>query len=98
MTSNVTAESLFAEYAEPIASSVGLTATEYDRTEEGLASLLCDTANRLSPLDQTGEWLEEAASDLDAIARLGSANKKTQRLFTRIDRALYDAKSELEVV
>ncbi len=96
MPRTITTDSLITEYAEPIASSVGLTASEYDRTEEGLASLLCDAADRLSPMDQTGEWLEEAAADLDAIARLGDGGSKTRKLLKRIDATLHEAKSELE--
>ena len=98
MPRTITTDSLITEYAEPIASSVGLTASEYDRTEEGLASLLRDTADRLSSMDQTRDWLEDAAADLDAIARLGDGGSKTQKLFGRIDTTLYEAKSELGLV
>jgi hypothetical protein len=96
-TSTITVESLVAEYAEPIASSVDLTASEYDPSAEGLASLLRDTSDRLAPMDQTADWLEGAASDLDAIARLGDDGPKTQELIRRIDSALYEAKSDLDL-
>ena|SRR5882757_7972113 len=92
-----TTDSLISEYAEPIADSVGLDASEYDRTPDGLASLLRDTANRLSPMDQTRDWLEDAASDLDAIARLGDGGSRTQKLLDSIDTMLFEAKSELEL-
>jgi hypothetical protein len=94
-TQAITAESLADEYASVIASSVELEAADYDSTEDGLASLLRDAAERLGSMDQTGEWLEDAASDLDAIARLGSDNESTQLLFARVDGALYEVKSEL---
>lgn len=92
-----TTDSLIADYAKPIANSVDLTASDYDQTAEGLASLLRDTANRLSPMDQTRDWLDEAAADLDAIARLGDGGAKTQKVLDRIDSTLYEAKSELEM-
>lgn len=92
-----TTDSLIAEYAQPIADTVGLDASEYDQTADGLASLLRDTANRLSSMDQTRDWLEDAAADLDAIARLGDGGAKTQKLLDSIDSTLYEAKSELEL-
>jgi hypothetical protein len=92
-----TTDSLIANYANPIANGVDLTASDYDHTAERLASLLRDAANQLSPMDQTRDWLDEAAADLDAIARLGDGGAKTQKLLDRIDATLYEAKSELEM-
>lgn len=96
-TRTITIDGLIADYAQPIALSVDLDPTDYDQTPDGLAELLRDTANRLSPMDQTREWLEDAAADLDAISRLGDGGKKTQKLLNRIDSTLYEAKSELEM-
>lgn len=93
----ITVDQLITEYAAPIADAAGLDASEYASTADGLASLLHDTADGLSPMDQTGEWLEGAASDLGAIARLGGTDKKTQEVLRRIDRNLYEAKSDLEL-
>jgi len=92
-----TTDSLIADYAKPIANSVDLAASDYDQTAEGLASLLRDAANCLGSMDQTRDWLDAAAADLDAIARLGDGGAKTQRLLDRIDSTLYEAKSELEM-
>ncbi|MEV0779206.1 hypothetical protein [Streptomyces sp. NPDC050428] len=96
-TKTITVDQLIAEYAGPIADSVGLTATDYDATAGGLTNLLRDAADRLSSMDQTGEWLEEAAAELDAIARLGDGGPKTQELLKSIDSTLYEAKSDLEL-
>lgn len=93
----VTINQLIAEYAEPIADIVGLTATDYESSAGGLANLLCDAADRLSSMDQTGEWLTEAAAELNAIDRLGGTGKKTQKLLNNIDSTLYEAKSDLEL-
>lgn len=93
----VTVASLIAECAGPIADAVGLDASDYDQTASGFASLLRDTANRLSPMDQTRGWLDDSAADLDAIDRLGDDGPKTQELLRRIDSALYEAKSDLEM-
>jgi hypothetical protein len=94
---NATTGSLIATYAQPIADSAGLTATEYASTEEGLAALLRDAAEQLTPMDQTGQWLEDAATDLDAIARLGDDGPRTQKLLNGVDAALYEAKTDLEL-
>jgi len=48
-------------------------------------------------MDQTRDWLEDAASDLDAIARLGDGGSRTQKLLDSIDTMLFEAKSELEL-
>jgi hypothetical protein len=92
----ITVEHLIAEYAAPIATEGGLDASEYATTAEGFASLLLDTADGISPTDQSGVWLTEAAADLDAVARLGDTGAKTQDVLKRIDSALYNAKSDLE--
>jgi hypothetical protein len=96
-TRTVTVDQLIAQYAEPIATAVGLDHAEYDRTADGLARLLLDTADRLSSMDQTGDWLEEAATDLAAVARLGDDGAKTHKLLESIDANLYEAKAELEL-
>jgi hypothetical protein len=96
-TRTVTIESLITEYAAPIADTAGLNASDYDKTAGGLASLLREAAGDLSPMDQTREWLVGAAADLDAIARLGDNSAKAQGLLTRIDAALYEAKSDLDL-
>jgi len=93
----LTVSGLIDTYAQPIADAVTLDHTEYDRTPDGFASLLRDTADQLSAIDQTRDWLEEAASGLDAIARLGDDGDRTQRLLKGIDSALYNAKGELEL-
>ena len=95
-TKTLTTSDLIDTYAQPIAVTVDLDHTEYERTADGFASLLRDTANRLSPIDSTRDWLE-AAADLDAIARLGDDGDKTQRLLKSIDNTLYEAQSELEL-
>lgn len=92
----ITATSLYAEYAAPIANAVNLDPADYEATADGLSQLLTDTAECLSPMDQTRDWLEDAAADLDAIARLGGDDKKTRQLLKRVDSALYDARSELK--
>lgn len=92
-----TTASLIADYAQPIANSVNLTASDYDQTTEGLAELLRDTAGRLSSLGQTRSWLEDAATDLDAITRLGGNGSKTQAVLQRIDTTLYEARADLEL-
>lgn len=92
-----TVDSLIAKYAEPIADSVNLDASEYDKDAEGLASLLRATAGRLGPIDQTGGWLKDAASDLDAVARLGDDGPKTHEVLDRIDSTLYEVRHELEL-
>lgn len=93
----ITVDSLIDEYAVPIASVVGLTASDYERSAEGLASLLEEAAGRLSSLDQTRDWLTEAAMDLVAVARLGDGGERTRELLGRIDTTLYEAKSDLEL-
>jgi hypothetical protein len=90
-----TPDSLFAAYASPIAHSAGIDPADYDRTPDGLASLLRDTAEDMAPTDQTRQWLQDAAADLDAIARLGDDGAKTQELLDRIDATLYEAKRDL---
>jgi hypothetical protein len=96
-TRTITIDSLIAAYAQPIALSVDLDPSDYDQTADGLATLLREATTQLRPLDQTAGWLEDAAADLDALARLGGDNPETQKLLSRIDGALYDAKSELEM-
>lgn len=96
-TRTITVESLYSEYAEGIAAAVGLTASEYGVTPDGLASLLRDASGRLSPIDNNRDWLDEAASDLDAIDRLGDGGAKTQDLLRTIDKILYEASGELEL-
>jgi hypothetical protein len=98
MASSITIEGLIGEYAVPIAGSVGLAAAEYDRTAEGLASLLRDTADRLGAMDQIRDWLEEAAADLEAVARLGDGGSRTQELLDGVDTTLYEARTDLELV
>ncbi|MEV8398851.1 hypothetical protein [Streptomyces niveus] len=96
-TKTITVDQLIAEYAEPIAGEVGYDPADYDATAQGLATLLRDVANELSSMDQTSEWLQDAAADLDAIARLGDDGPKAQKLLKRIDSTLYEAKSDLEL-
>lgn len=86
---------LHAKYAAQIAEAGNLDATDYEPTADGLSQLLRDTAEQLSPSDQTRDWAEDAAADLDAIARLGDDGPKTQRLLKRVGSALYDIRSEL---
>ena len=93
----MTIDSLIAHYAKPIADSAGLDPSDYDKTAAGLASLLSDTSACLSPADQTRDWLEDAAADLDAIARLAHDNPAIQKLLARVDSTLYEAKSDLEL-
>lgn len=95
-TNTVTVDQLIAEYAQPIAESVGFDPADYDPTIDGFTNLLSEVADGLGPMDQPREWLEEAAADLNAIALLGGDNKKTQKLLKRVDRTLYEAKSDLE--
>lgn len=97
-TKTVTIDKLIAEYAEPLATAVGIDLTDDDRTPHGFIQFLQAVADRLSPLDINRERLEEAARALDAIARLGDDGKKTQRLLNRVDRTLYEAREELELV
>ncbi|MBL3664490.1 hypothetical protein JL475_00320 [Streptomyces sp. M2CJ-2] len=92
---NITADNLITEYAEPIADAVGLDHADYPRTADGLATLLRDAADALGSLDQSRDWLEEAADDLNAVARLGDDGPKTQELLKWVDNALYEAKSDL---
>ncbi|MFF2852644.1 hypothetical protein ACFVT5_41085 [Streptomyces sp. NPDC058001] len=93
----VTVDGLIAEYAEPIADAVGLDHADYDTTADGLATLLRAAADDLGSLDQSRDWLEEAADDLTAIARLGDGGPKTQELLKRVDNTLYEAKADLEL-
>ncbi|MFJ3699522.1 hypothetical protein ACIPW9_36260 [Streptomyces sp. NPDC090052] len=92
----ITIDQLIAEYAAPIATAVGLDDGEYDSTAEGLAGLLRYAVDQAD--SQTADFLEEAASDLDAVARLGGTGSKTQKVLKRIDGLLYEAKSDLELI
>lgn len=97
MPTTVTVDQLIAEYAAPIAEIVGLAADDYEATAGGLADLLLNASGQLGSMDQIGEWLKEAAADLEAVDRLGGADKKTQKALKRIDSVLYEAKSDLEL-
>lgn len=91
----LTVDRLITEYAAPIADTVGDDASEYDATAAGLASLLRYAADQAD--SQTADFLEEAAADLDAVARLGGTDAKTQKVLQRIDSNLYEALSDLEL-
>jgi hypothetical protein len=91
-----TVESLYAAYAERIAATVRLDATEYSATPDGLATLLRDTASRLSPVDPNRECLGEAACSLDALSRFEGAGRVTQALLRKVGKNLYEVTGELE--
>lgn len=93
----ITIDNLTDGYAAQIASSVGLTASDYERTANGLADLLRDAADRLGSIDQVIDWLAEAADDLTAVARLGDGGAKEQQLLGRVDTTLYEAWADLEL-
>lgn len=92
-TKTITIAQLHTDYAPAIADEAGLDLADYSKDANGLASLLHDATDGIDP--QIGEWLEEAADDLTAIARLGDNGPKTQKLLKKIDRALYYATSDL---
>lgn len=91
----VTVDSLISTYAPSIANEAGVDPADYNPTAGGLASLLRDTAEQLATLDQTRDWLEDAATNLEAIARLGDNGPRTRDLLARISTALYNARGEL---
>jgi hypothetical protein len=94
----ITVERLIAEYAEPLAEAVGINLASSDRTPDGFARLLGDVAGRLSPLDHTRGWLDEAVADLDALVRAEATGEQAQRLLKQVDTALIEAREELALV
>lgn len=97
MSSTSSVGQIIAAYAEPLAVVVGITFDDYYRTSDGFIQLLGDVANRLSPMSQIRDWLDEAADDLKAIARLGDSGEKTRQLLTSIDNTLYEVRADLEL-
>jgi hypothetical protein len=87
---------LYEKYAARIAATVDLDAADYDNTAAGLAGLLTDVVDRLGH-DQVVDWLEEAADNLNAVARLGGDNEETRGLLREVDAALYEATGDLEL-
>lgn len=92
-----TFEQIITKYADRIGAAVGVEVTDNDRTRDGFIALLEISAERLSPLATTGEWLSEAASDLDAILHLGDTSTGARKLLQRVSAGLYDATNELEM-
>lgn len=93
----VTFEQIITDYGQRIADAVGLTLDADDRTPTGFPAFLNTATTRLSPIDQTADWLTEAADDLDAYNRLGGGDEKSLKLLDQVHNALYDATSELEM-
>lgn len=92
-----TFEEIITEYADRIGTAVGIQVTDDDRTRHGFPGFLTTCAQRLSGISQTASWLEEAASDLDAINRLGDTSKKARKLLDTVHDVLYDATNDLEM-
>lgn len=92
-----TFEEIITKYADRLGTALGVEVTDDDRTRNGFPSLLETCAGRLSPIDQTAGWLTEAASDLDAINRLGDSSTGARKLLAQVNTALYDAARDIEL-
>lgn len=90
-----TVAELHADYAARIAAVVGLTVADYEPTHAGLAGLMRDTAERLSPIDQNREVLNELVAHLDAVYLLGDSPHAKDVLRT-VDNTLWEVVRELE--
>lgn len=84
---------LHADYAHRLAAATCLNATDYEPTAAGMAELLRDTAERLSPIDPNRECLEELARYLDSAALLNGPHA-TDVLRT-VDNTLWEIVREL---
>lgn len=83
----------YAEAIEAIEAETGLDRGDYAETADGLAELLRDAASDMN--DHLRDWMEDAAFDLDAIARLGDNGPRTAALLRRVNGTLHDVQVEL---
>ncbi len=97
MTKTITVEQIITDYAGRIAAAVGIELAADDRTPDGFPAFLNLAASRLSGIDQTADWLTEAADELAAYNRLGGDDDKSRALLQGVDSTLYEATEDLEL-
>lgn len=87
---------LAADHADTIATTIGRTADEEDRTPDGFIRLIQDAADILAPVRDIAEPLDDAATDLRTVLDLADGDDRT-RILDRARTALAQAAEEIEL-
>lgn len=94
-TKTLTVESLIAEYAEPLAEAMDLTADDYEQTPDGFIQLLETVSDLLGSHDTEGEWISDARDKLVSALTHEEGSSGRKKLLKEADGLLYEAKSDL---